>query len=75
MLAVMRQDTTHEDPKIQAARETMRFQAAVAAAPYMHPRLQAIEHSGSIDTARNASDAELDAAIKEHAARVGLTLQ
>lgn len=25
---------------------TMRFEAAKAAAPYIHPRLQAIEHSG-----------------------------
>lgn len=46
MLKVMRQDATHEDPKIQAAREAMRFEAAKAAAPYMHPRLNAVEHTG-----------------------------
>ncbi|MES2958469.1 MAG: hypothetical protein V4792_09785 [Pseudomonadota bacterium] len=47
MLAVMRNDSTHEDPRIQAQREGMRFEAAKAAAPYIHPRLQAIEHTGA----------------------------
>ena len=75
LLAVMRDDSTHEDPKIQAGREAHRFQAAVAAAPYIHPRLQAIEHSGSIDTVRDATDEQLDAQIRERAARIGLTLQ
>lgn len=46
MLQVMRDDSNHEDPRIQAQREAMRFEAAKAAAPYIHPRLQAIEHSG-----------------------------
>lgn len=46
MLQVMRASSEHEDPKIQIAREAMRFEAAKAAAPYMHPRLQATEHSG-----------------------------
>lgn len=46
MLKVMRQETTHEDPKVEIAREAMAFEAAKAAAPYMHPRLAAIEHSG-----------------------------
>lgn len=46
MLNVMRQDTAHEDAKVQAAREAMAFEAAKAAAPYMHPRLAAVEHSG-----------------------------
>lgn len=75
MLAVMRDDAKHEDPKIQAGREAMKFQAAVAAAPYIHPRLQAIEHSGSIDTMRAATDEQLDADIKDVAARLGMTLQ
>lgn len=47
MLSVMRQDATHEDPKIQAVREQMRFEAAKAAAPYVHPRLAAVEHTGA----------------------------
>lgn len=46
MLKVMRQDPTHEDPKVQIARESLQFEAAKAAAPYMHPRLAAVEHSG-----------------------------
>lgn len=46
MLQVMRDDSGHEDPRIQAQREAMRFEAAKAAAPYIHPRLQAIEHTG-----------------------------
>jgi hypothetical protein len=75
MLAVMRASSEHEDPKVQVAREAMKFEAAKAAAPYVHPRLQAIEHSGSIDSVAKATDAELDAAIKAHAARLGVTLQ
>jgi hypothetical protein len=47
MLQVMREPSDHEDPKVQVAREAMRFEAAKAAAPYMHPRLAAIEHSGA----------------------------
>lgn len=71
MLAVMRAPSDHEDPQVQMAREAMRFEAAKAAAPYCHPRLQAIEHSGSIDTAARMTDAELDAAISAGVARLG----
>lgn len=46
MLRIMRQETDHEDPKIAIAREAMAFEAAKAAAPYVHPRLAAVEHSG-----------------------------
>ncbi len=46
MLKVMRDDSDHEDPRVQAQREAMRFEAAKAAAPYIHPRLAAIEHTG-----------------------------
>lgn len=46
MLEVMRRESDHEDPKVQVAREAMRFEAAKAAAPYIHPRLAATEHSG-----------------------------
>jgi hypothetical protein len=46
MLEVMRRDSEHEDPKVQVAREAMRFEAAKAAAPYIHPRLASVEHSG-----------------------------
>lgn len=46
MLAIMRDGAQHEDPKVQVARDAMRFEAAKAAAPYIHPRLAAVEHSG-----------------------------
>ncbi len=46
MLQVMRSPSDHEDAKVQVAREAMRFEAAKAAAPYIHPRLAAIEHTG-----------------------------
>jgi hypothetical protein len=46
MLEVMRRDSDHEDPKVQIAREAMRFEAAKAAAPYIHPRLASVEHLG-----------------------------
>lgn len=46
MLQVMRAPSDHEDPKVQIAREAMRFEAAKAAAPYIHPRLAAVEHTG-----------------------------
>ncbi len=48
MLAVMRNDSVHDDPRIQLTREAMRFEAAKAAAPYIHPRLAAVEHSGEL---------------------------
>jgi len=43
--------------------DDVRFKAAVAAAPYVHPRLNAIEHSGSVDakTTYELTDAELAA--------------
>lgn len=47
MLQMMRRPTDHEDPKIQALRESMAFEAAKAAAPYVHPRLAAVEHTGA----------------------------
>ena len=46
MLEVMRAPSEHEDVRVMLAREAMRFEAAKAAAPYVHPRLAAIEHTG-----------------------------
>lgn len=46
MLQIMRGDSDHEDPKIMAQRELMRFEAAKAAAPYVHPKLASVEHTG-----------------------------
>ena len=50
-----------EDARV---RQTM----AAAAAPYVHPRLAAIEHSGGLDLGlKGYTDAELDAAIQRAA--------
>lgn len=46
MLKIMRDESQHEDERVQIARDALRFEAAKAAAPYMHPRLAAVEHSG-----------------------------
>ena len=72
MLALMRADATHEDPAVQARREAMKLEAAKAAAPYIHPRLQAIEHSGSGDPLEHLTDDELDAQFAAALARLGL---
>lgn len=48
MLKVMRTepDETVKDQRLLQSILEMRFEAAKAAAPYMHPRLAAVEHSG-----------------------------
>lgn len=48
MLKIMREDRPPEDADIaqRVAFHTLRFEAAKAAAPYMHPRLAAVEHTG-----------------------------
>lgn len=47
MLAILRKEPDAEaDPLLQINQQAMRFEAAKAAAPYVHPRLQAIEHKG-----------------------------
>jgi hypothetical protein len=46
MLQVMRAPSEHEDVKVQIAREAMRFEAAKAAAPYCHARLNSVTVSG-----------------------------
>lgn len=47
MLELMRAPSDHHDEKVMIAREAMRFEAAKAAAPYVHPRLAAVEHTGA----------------------------
>jgi hypothetical protein len=69
MLQIMRRPTAHEDPKVEVARESLAFEAAKAAAPYMHPRLAAIEHSGPNGgpielTAKEQRDAAVRAATR-----------
>ncbi len=47
MLQVMRKEPSKAlPPKEELAATMMRFEAAKAAAPYIHPRLAAIEHTG-----------------------------
>ena len=46
MLKVLRDSSEHEDPKVQVAREALRFEAAKAAAPYIHPRLATVAVTG-----------------------------
>ena len=47
MLEIMRRDPGEiEDPRLAQSAMEMRFEAAKAAAPYIHPRLAAIEHTG-----------------------------
>jgi hypothetical protein len=47
MLNVMRKEPSADlDERGLLAAITLRFEAAKAAAPYMHPRLAAVEHSG-----------------------------
>lgn len=47
MLDIMRTEIDSEitDPRVLTDRLAMRFEAAKAAAPYVHPRLAAIEHT------------------------------
>ncbi len=58
MLAVMTGEKKYEEEK---------FKAAVAAAPYMHPRLAAVEHSGEIKTKHEDVLAELERIAATHA--------
>lgn len=64
MLDIMRRPI---DPKasaeLQAGARAMRFEAAKAAAPYMHPRLQAIEHSGELKMSLADSIAALNQSL------------
>jgi hypothetical protein len=47
MLNIMRGETPADaDSVTKLAYATMRFEAAKAAAPYVHPKLAAIEHTG-----------------------------
>lgn len=50
MLNIMRTELPEvEDERVLLDAMAMRFEAAKAAAPYIHPRLAAIEHSGGLE--------------------------
>lgn len=47
MLQIMRDESiASPDARVMLDHRAMRFEAAKAAAPYIHPRLAAVEHSG-----------------------------
>lgn len=49
MLQVMRDEPRADlEPRDALQATAMRFEAAKAAAPYVHPRLAAVEHSGGV---------------------------
>lgn len=51
MLKIMRTEVSADlDPREMLAAVTLRFEAAKAAAPYVHPRLASVEHKGVDDT-------------------------
>lgn len=53
MLGILRDETLDEE---------FRFEAAKAAAPYVHPKLAAVEHSGSLDVTTQTKE-QRDAAV------------
>jgi hypothetical protein len=64
MLRVMRTEASNdiEDPRLMQSILEMRFEAAKAAAPYVHARLAAVELSGKIGLNKaDIDDAELAA--------------
>lgn len=51
MLNIMRSDPPEtEDPRLMLEAMAMRFEAAKAAAPYVHPKLSAIEMNAKVQT-------------------------
>lgn len=47
MLDLMREELPEEaDATVKIAHKALRFEAAKAAAPYVHPRLTALQHQG-----------------------------
>jgi hypothetical protein len=51
MLSLMRAEPPEGlEPRDMLAAQSMRFEAAKAAAPYIHPRLAAVEHTGADGT-------------------------
>lgn len=60
MLQVLRDPIPEDaDPAVKVAMVGMRFEAAKAAAPYMHPRLAAVELSGGITVSHEEALAAL----------------
>jgi hypothetical protein len=70
MLKIMRSEPTEEmEPREMIAIQTLRFEAAKAAAPYIHPRLASVEHSGPnqgpiVSATMNVSQDQLAEAVR-----------
>lgn len=67
MLQIMRNDEVPKDaePAQVIALQAMRFEAAKAAAPYMHPKLSAVEMNAKVTTRTLAEElAELNEAAE-----------
>lgn len=61
IIKLMRNATNVED----------KLKAAIAAAPYVHPRLAAVDHSGSVAFTHEDALGELERAIDDESPRVG----
>lgn len=74
MLNIMRKETpAGADAATHLQYDALRFEAAKSAAPYVHPRLAAIEHSGALDL-KGVSDADLEAEFENLARAAGFAL-
>jgi hypothetical protein len=64
MLDIMRTEVSEDmDARELLTAITLRFEAAKAAAPYIHPRLAAVEHSGNLSVTLAHELAALNRAI------------
>lgn len=74
MLNIMRKETPEgADAATHLQYDSLRFEAAKAAAPYVHPRLAAVEHSGGLDL-NGVSDADVEAEFESIARAAGFPL-
>lgn len=75
MLSVMRQEIPENaDRAVKVAMVEQRLEAAKAAAPYVHPRLSSVEHSGGLDVGiRELTDEELDRELQRAIAEAAAT--
>lgn len=74
MLNIMRKETPEgADAATNLQYDALRFEAAKSAAPYVHPRLAAVEHSGDLGL-KGVSDADLAAEFENIARAAGFPL-
>src|SRR5690349_20682424 len=77
MLNIMRGEApANADAAQKIAWEAMRFEAAKAAAPYVHPKLSSIEHSGSVSHPfADVPDEQLVESMNRDLAEAGYAIQ